>query len=80
MDEHELNEIIGNAEKAIEAATNAGVHEFKEGARLIAALGETMGALKTLKGFNLKQIMYDMARLAAAAGHTPGDFEDKAIN
>lgn len=46
---------------------------------LLASAAEAVGVLRAMGQFNLKQIMYDMARLAGHAGHAPEDFEVKAI-
>ena len=73
-----MKETIKRLEEAIVNAVDNCVGEQTEGADLIAAAGEAVGVLKTLQGFNLAHIMYDMARLAGSAGYTPDDFDDKA--
>lgn len=47
-------------------------------ATLISKASQAIGVMKTLQGFNLKSIMYDMAILAGGAGFVPDSFEEKA--
>lgn len=48
--------------------------------RLIQKCSEAVATLRCIGDFELKKIMYDMARLASAAGWTPDDFDQKAQN
>lgn len=65
-----MDKIIEDLKKAISDTTTDDI-------LLVAAAGEALGALRLLSGFNVVQIMYDMTRLAAAAGDVPDDFNER---
>ena len=74
-----MNSTIMRLEEAI-AEYRVNATACPEGTELASAAGEAIGVLKTYGNFNVKSLMYDMARLAAAAGSVPDDFEEKAGN
>ena len=71
-----MDEIILKLKQCCEECIGSGLCEHTEVADLVAAASEVVGVLKTLDGFNLKQMSYDMARLAACAGSWPDNMGD----
>lgn len=60
----------------ISTSNNTAIDEYV--GALLAAAGEALGVLRTIEELNVKQLMYDMARIAAAGGYVPDDFHKKA--
>lgn len=74
----ELTKTIDRLQYAISHGIAAGELVEPAAQELIAASGEALGVLKTLEGFKLNQVMYDLARATGMAGTFPEDFDDKA--
>ena len=70
--------IIERLEKSIREAVDCQVGENLAGADLISVAGEALGYIRAYADFNLNELAYDLARVAAGGGWVPDDFDQKA--
>lgn len=70
--------IADKLQEAIQNATKERVEEKDAGHALMLVAQEAVGYLRAYGEVNVKQVMYDMARVAAANGYVPDDFDKRA--
>lgn len=74
-----MNDLADNLERACGEVSNLDEsYVVPEVSQLLSLASQAVGVLRVVGDLNVKHVMYDMARLAASAGYTPEDFNDKA--
>jgi hypothetical protein len=67
-------------EAIIEASQENDIRNTQAGIDLLIAATEALNTIKLYGEINIKQLMYDLARVSAAAGYVPDDFGGKEKN